>query len=137
LGITFIFTLGFAVQLTEKRQNRKTIVGTPYWMAPELIDGYPYEKAVDVWSLGIMIMEMAEGLPPYFEHKPQKATELISQQGAPPLKNEKKWSKEFKEFLSLCLIYNPKIRSTVEQLLAHQFLAISFIIFLIFLSLCS
>jgi len=90
LGITFIFTLGFAVQLTEKRQNRKTIVGTPYWMAPELIDGYPYEKAVDVWSLGIMIMEMAEGLPPYFEHKPQKATELISQQGAPPLKNEKK-----------------------------------------------
>ena len=116
---------GFAAHLTETRRVRKTVVGTPYWMAPELIDGYPYGIPVDIWSLGIVIMECAEGLPPYFQHKPAKATELIRSQGAPPLKNEKKWTNEFRDFLSQCLVYDPSKRSTTDQLLAHPFLKIA------------
>jgi len=115
---------GFVAQLTNTRQIRKTVVGTPYWMAPELIDGYPYGKEVDIWSLGIMTMEMAEGLPPYYSHKAKKATYLISEQGAPPLKNSKQWSKEFQDFLAKTLTYNPKERATTKQLLLHDFLKI-------------
>lgn len=70
----------------------------------------------------IMLMEMSEGLPPFFSHKPSKATQLISQQGAPPLKRPNQWSKEYREFLQMCLTYNPKERATVNQLLEHPFL---------------
>jgi len=111
---------GFIAQLNDKRKYRRTIVGTPYWMAPELIDGYPYGKEVDVWSLGIMVMEMAEGLPPYYQHKAKKATALISQQGAPPLRNQKRWSEDLIKFLNGCLIYNPIERPTVSQLLEYS-----------------
>jgi serine/threonine protein kinase len=61
---------GYAAQLTQEKQKRNTIVGTPYWMAPELIRGQNYDQKVDLWSLGIMIMEMAEGEPPYMEFPP-------------------------------------------------------------------
>ena len=57
-GVVKIADFGFAAQLTEKKSKRNTIVGTPYWMAPELIRGDPYDQKVDVWSLGIMVMEM-------------------------------------------------------------------------------
>lgn len=113
---------GFVAQLTEKRRNRQTVVGTPYWMAPELIDGFPYGKEVDVWSLGILIIEMAEGLPPYYSHTPKKATQLISQQGVPPLKDKKKWTPEFLDFLDRCLTYDPQQRATVDELLDHPFI---------------
>ena len=61
---------GYAAQLTEKQQKRNTVVGTPYWMAPELIRGHDYGPKVDIWSLGIMSIEMAEGDPPYMEFPP-------------------------------------------------------------------
>ena len=68
---------GFAAQLTETQQKRNTVVGTPYWMAPELIEGHDYDAKVDVWSLGIMIREMAEGEPPYMEFPTARALFLI------------------------------------------------------------
>jgi protein-serine/threonine kinase len=61
---------GYAAQLTQKQQKRNTVVGTPYWMAPELIRGHDYGTKVDIWSLGIMVMEMVEGEPPFMDSPP-------------------------------------------------------------------
>ena len=69
---------GYAAQLTKGRTERDTVVGTPYWMAPELIRGHPYGVKVDVWSTGIMLMEMCEGEPPYMESPPLRALFLIT-----------------------------------------------------------
>jgi protein-serine/threonine kinase len=60
---------GFSAQLNSKNDKRSTLVGTPYWMPPELIRGQPYDQKADVWSLGILVMEMAEGQPPYIEYE--------------------------------------------------------------------
>ena len=86
-------------------------------MAPEVIEGKKYGKPADIWSLGIMIMEMAEGEPPYMQLPQAKALFLISTQGAPPLKKPKAWSEEFKHFLSLCLVKDPTKRISSIELL--------------------
>jgi len=112
---------GFAIQLTELKQKRRTVIGTPYWMAPEIILNQEYGKEVDIWSLGIMIMEMAEGEPPYIKFPQGKALYLISTQGAPPLK-KKTWSNEFKQFVSYCLVLDPSKRMSAIELLRHPFL---------------
>jgi serine/threonine protein kinase len=113
---------GYAAQLTKQKQKRNTIVGTPYWMAPELIRGQPYDQRVDVWSLGIMAMEMAEGEPPYMEFPPLRALFLITTKGIPPLKDQKRWSPEFQSFLSKCLEKDADKRIDSQSLLAHPFL---------------
>jgi len=113
---------GFAVQLTEQKQKRKTVIGTPYWMAPEIIQNREYGREVDIWSLGIMIMEMAEGEPPFIKLPQGKALFLITTQGPPPLKKQKSWSEVFKHFLSLCLQLDPTKRASAEMLMQHQFL---------------
>jgi len=121
-GVVKLADFGFAAQLTQSRSNRVTVVGTPYWMAPELIRGQPYDSKVDVWSLGIMAMEMAEGDPPYMEHPPLRALFLITTKGIPPVTQPDKWSTNFKDFLSSCLVVEPKDRPTVATLLSHPFL---------------
>lgn len=63
---------GHCAQLTSARPHRNSIVGTPYWMAPEVIKGQDYDSKVDIWSLGVVLLEMAEGDPPYVEHPPLK-----------------------------------------------------------------
>jgi len=113
---------GYAAQLTQKQQKRNTVVGTPYWMAPELIRGHDYGIKVDIWSLGIMCMEMAEGEPPYMEFPPLRALFLISTKGIPPLKEPHKWSNEFNEFFNLCIEKDVEKRPTADQLLKHPFL---------------
>eukprot|EP01121_Diplochlamys_sp_Union-15-3_P000124 TRINITY_DN1010_c0_g1_i5.p1 TRINITY_DN1010_c0_g1~~TRINITY_DN1010_c0_g1_i5.p1 ORF type:complete len:307 (+),score=48.76 TRINITY_DN1010_c0_g1_i5:122-1042(+) len=91
-------------------------------MAPEMIDGKDYGVTVDIWSLGITCVEMAEGEPPYLDIHPMKALILISTEGIPPLKSNK-WSEEFKNFLNLCLNRDTTQRPNASVLLSHPFLA--------------
>lgn len=114
---------GFAIQLTQEKMKRKTVIGTPYWMAPEIIQNKPYSQEVDIWSLGVMLVEMAEGEPPYIKFPQAKALFLISTQGAPPLKKTKmNWSEELKHFLGLCLQMDPSKRVNSIELLQHPWL---------------
>ncbi|PRP88851.1 hypothetical protein PROFUN_00319 [Planoprotostelium fungivorum] len=114
---------GFAAQLSTKRGLRNTIVGTPYWMAPELIKGDQYDSKVDVWSLGIMCMEMSEGDVPYARMTPVRALYLITTEGIPPLPDGSAsyWSKEYRDFISKCLCGPPNSRPSAESLLNHPF----------------
>jgi len=116
---------GYAAQLTQQKKKRQTIVGTPYWMAPELIRGQEYDTKVDIWSLGIMIMEMAEGEPPYMEFPPLRALFLITTKGIPDLKEPSKWSQNFQNFVSLCLEKDPNQRPDASELLKHPFMKTS------------
>lgn len=113
---------GFTAQLDRKRPKRKSIVGTPYWMAPELIRSQPYTYSVDIWSLGVLCRELAEGAPPYADLPPLKALYQIQSVGVPPLSNEEERSPEFIDFLKQCLKMNPYERPTAETLLKHPFL---------------
>jgi len=113
---------GFAAQLTLTQQKRNTVVGTPYWMAPELIEGHDYDAKVDIWSLGIMLMEMAEGEPPYMEFPTARALFLILTKGVPELKEQDRWSPEMKDFVNKCLTKEVSQRPTSEHLLKHPFL---------------
>jgi len=120
-GVVKIADFGFACQLTMKQQKRNTVVGTPYWMAPELIQGLDYDEKVDIWSLAIMAMEMAEAEPPYMNYPPLKALFTITTQGIPPLREQDKWSPEFKDFIDICLQHDPAKRPTTAELLKHPF----------------
>jgi len=112
---------GFSCQLTREKQQRTSVIGTPYWMPPEIIGGQEYATKVDVWSLGICIMEMTEGEPPYMDYPPLRALFLISTKGIPPLRNEERWSTALVEFLSTCLAIDPDQRPTAVSLLQHPF----------------
>jgi len=117
-----IADFGYAAELTMDKTKRTTIVGTPYWMAPELIRGQEYNYKVDIWSLGIMVMEMAEGEPPYMEYPPLRALFLITTKGIPDLKAPDSWSVEFRKFVSMCLDIDYDKRWDTTQLLKHPFL---------------
>jgi len=121
-GSVKIADFGYAAQLTQKQQKRNTVVGTPYWMAPELIRGHDYGTGVDIWSLGIMVMEMAEGEPPYMEFPPLRALFLITTKGIPALKEPEKWSRDFQDFIKKCLTKEVESRPGAEELLKHPFL---------------
>eukprot|EP01133_Synstelium_polycarpum_P013342 gene13342-15693_t len=121
-GTVKIADFGYAAQLTQKQQKRNTVVGTPYWMAPELIRGHDYGIKVDIWSLGIMMMEMAEGEPPYMDFPPLRALFLITTKGIPPLKEQTKWTKDFHDFFAKCLDINNQTRPDASALLKHPFI---------------
>eukprot|EP01106_Pelomyxa_sp_JSP_P014625 TRINITY_DN471_c0_g1_i5.p1 TRINITY_DN471_c0_g1~~TRINITY_DN471_c0_g1_i5.p1 ORF type:complete len:269 (-),score=82.34 TRINITY_DN471_c0_g1_i5:150-956(-) len=121
-GSVKIADFGYAAQLTAKRQKRNTVVGTPYWMAPELIRGYDYGTKVDIWSLGIMVIEMAEGQPPYLELPPLRALFLITTKGIPPLKEPHLWGSEFHNFMARCLDTHVETRPEATEMLQHAFL---------------
>lgn len=113
---------GFSAQLTDKQNKRATVVGTPYWMAPEIVKKKKYDSKVDVWSLGIMVIEMIEGEPPYLNEEPIKALYLIASNGTPTLKEPNRVSIMMKRFLGLCLSVEPLYRATIVELLTHPFL---------------
>jgi len=121
-GSVKLADFGYAAQLTQEKSKRNTIVGTPYWMAPELIRGQNYDQKVDLWSLGIMCMEMAEGEPPYMEFPPLRALFLITTKGIPDLKDMGRWSPEFRDFVKKCLDKDSDTRPEAAELLRHPFL---------------
>ncbi|KAF7649752.1 hypothetical protein LDENG_00136720 [Lucifuga dentata] len=103
---------GFCAQVSKEVQRRKSLVGTPYWMAPELISRLPYGPEVDIWSLGIMVIEMP----------PLKAMKMIRDNLPPKLKNLHKVSPLLKGFLDRMLVRDPVQRATASELLKHPFL---------------
>lgn len=109
---------GVAASLSQQFQQRSTMVGTPFWMAPEVIfEGATYDSKADIWSLGITALEMAEMEPPNCKLDPQLAMRMTPTMPAPTFKRPRAWSKEFNDFLRLCLQKNPRRRPTATQLL--------------------
>ncbi|XP_063178177.1 serine/threonine-protein kinase PAK 4 isoform X4 [Chroicocephalus ridibundus] len=113
---------GFCAQVNKEVPRRKSLVGTPYWMAPELISRLPYGPEVDIWSLGVMVIEMVDGEPPYFNEPPLKAMKMIRDNLPPKLKNVHKVSPSLKGFLDRMLVRDPGQRATATELLKHPFL---------------
>lgn len=110
------------------------MAGSKYWMvnlivfyktnrqkAPEMVKRIAYNTKVDIWSIGALCMEMAEGSPPYYSCKPLKALFLTATIGAPSLKKPDRWSDSFKDFLKECFQMDPLVRPSAEDLLKHAF----------------
>jgi len=111
---------GYTVQLTDSKSKRTTTIGTPYWEAPEVITGDLYDSKVDIWSLGVMALELSEGEPPYMDLPPLTALRLIVVDGIPTL--SEKYSKQLRDFVSCCLEIKASVRASSQELLRHPFL---------------
>uniref|UniRef100_F1KQH9 non-specific serine/threonine protein kinase n=1 Tax=Ascaris suum TaxID=6253 RepID=F1KQH9_ASCSU len=126
-GEVKLVDFGVSAQLDRTVGRRNTFIGTPYWMAPEVIacDENPeatYDSRSDLWSLGITALEMAEGHPPLVDMHPMRALFLIPRNAPPRLKRGKKWSKKFESFIETVLVKDYHQRPYTDQLLRHPFI---------------
>ncbi|PIA63115.1 hypothetical protein AQUCO_00200856v1 [Aquilegia coerulea] len=113
---------GVAAQLTRTMSKRNTFIGTPHWMAPEVIQENRYDGKVDVWALGVSAIEMAEGLPPRSTVHPMRVLFMISIEPAPMLEDKEKWSLLFHDFVAKCLTKEPRLRPIATEMLKHKFI---------------
>ncbi|XP_044139032.1 serine/threonine-protein kinase 10-like isoform X1 [Bufo gargarizans] len=119
---------GVSAVNSQTLQRRSSFIGTPYWMAPEVVmcetcKDAPYDYKADIWSLGITLIELAETQPPNHEMNPTRVLLKILKSQAPSLKYRHLWSQDFKDFLYKCLQRNPQERSSTSELLEHSFVS--------------
>uniref|UniRef100_A0A669CPB2 non-specific serine/threonine protein kinase n=1 Tax=Oreochromis niloticus TaxID=8128 RepID=A0A669CPB2_ORENI len=117
---------GVSAKNTKTLQRRDSFIGTPYWMAPEVVmcetmKDAPYDYKADIWSLGITLIELAQIEPPHHELNPMRVLLKIAKSEPPSLDQPKKWSQAFNDFLRKSLDKNPETRPTAAQLLEHPF----------------
>eukprot|EP01104_Vermistella_antarctica_P014629 TRINITY_DN4638_c0_g1_i1.p1 TRINITY_DN4638_c0_g1~~TRINITY_DN4638_c0_g1_i1.p1 ORF type:complete len:376 (+),score=80.10 TRINITY_DN4638_c0_g1_i1:575-1702(+) len=114
---------GVSAQLSSTLQKRETLIGSPYWMAPEAIvrDEEGYDAKADIWSLGITTLEIAQGKPPHYGVHYSSVIFMIPKDPPPKPKDPSAWSDEFNDFVRVCLEKNPAERPTAEALMEHPF----------------
>ncbi|TKR60729.1 hypothetical protein L596_027931 [Steinernema carpocapsae] len=121
-GVVKLSDFGFCGQLSNDFPKRRSLVGTPYWMSPEVISRLPYGTEADIWSFGIMVMEMVLGEPPFFSEAPLQAMRKIRDQVPPRFPVEANVSSELESFLSQALVRESHLRASATELLDHPFL---------------
>ena len=121
-GVAKLTDFGVSAQLKNTQSRMHSKIGSPYWMSPEVLTQNSYSYFVDIWSLGITCIELAEGRPPYSEKKPNFAMRYIVESPPRGFKDGSRWSKEFNDFVSKCLEMEPNNRPTAKVLLEHPWI---------------
>ncbi|XP_053823896.1 serine/threonine-protein kinase PAK 3-like [Vidua chalybeata] len=122
-GSVKLADFGLCAQLSPEQDQRSSMVGTAHWMAPEVVTSSPYGPKVDIWSFGIVTIEMVEGEPPYFKEMRAMACALIQQNGTPQLQEPRRLSALLRDFLECSLEPDEERRCSAQELLRHPFLS--------------
>ena len=135
IGDVKLVDYGVSCEIPHTMAKRHTAVGTPYWMAPEVIiceqqaNRYEYDARCDVWSLGIVAIELADGEPPLADLHPMRALFQIPRNPPPTVKDEVMWSQLFLDFITECLVKNYEERPSMAELAEHPLIMVTFAAF--------